>query len=318
MRIAYLILAHNNPRHLGRLIDALHSPAAQFFVHVDRTTDIAPFLHLQGPQVVFCERRIHCAWGNRSLVDATNVLIDQALAATMPFDYHVLLSGACYPIRSTRYIETFLAEHAATEFIETIVMPDARYGKPIERLTRYFITREKPFARLKWKLQSLLHATLPQRNYRRYFGDLQPVGGSQWWALTHDALVHARRFIDEHAALYAFFKHVDCPDELVFQTALWNSPFRERLSHSLTFTHWLPSKMGPETIDQRFLATFSASPVLDSEQNNSPHPKQEVLFARKFTDRSADIVGRIDEIRRTVGDEAIPGARAGLSTGTAL
>lgn len=297
MNIAYLILAHGNPDHLRRLIDALTTGTSRFFVHVDRKADLARFASLERPGVTICRRRIDCAWGNRSLVDATNVVIDAALASTPPADYYVLLSGACYPLKSNRYIEAFLSAHAGTEFIETIPMPNAEYGKPIERLTRYFITRERPFARFKWAFQSWLHRVLPPRDYERRFGALRPVGGSQWWALTHDALVHARRFIDEHAALYDFCRHVDCPDELVFQTALWNSPFREKLSHSLTFTHWTPGKMGPDPIDERLLARFQATRVVDSEANNSPHEKREVLFARKFTDASSGLVAKLDAIR---------------------
>lgn len=297
MNIAYLILAHGNPRHLQRLVDALTSRTARFFIHVDRKADLSRFAALERPGVTFCDRRIHCAWGNRSLVDATNVLIDTTLASSSPFDYYVLLSGACYPIKSNRTIEAFLAASDGTEFIQTIPLPNAEYGKPIERLTRYFITRERPFARFKWAFQSWLHRVLPPRDYERRFGALRPVGGSQWWALTHDALVYARRFIDEHAALYDFCRHVDCPDELVFQTALWNSPFREKLGHCLTFTHWTPGKMGPDPIDERLLDHFRSPRVVDSEANNAPGEKREVLFARKFTDASAGVVSELDAIR---------------------
>src|SRR5208283_4303161 len=34
-RIAYLIMAHNEPGHLARLVNALDHPGAGFFVHVD-------------------------------------------------------------------------------------------------------------------------------------------------------------------------------------------------------------------------------------------------------------------------------------------
>ncbi len=304
MRLAYLILAHNNPRHVQRLVASLSSPDARFFVHLDRKADLAPFAHLRSDRVAFSETRIDCAWGNISLVDATLVVARMALAAPEPFDYYVLLSGACYPIKSTRYVESFFAKHAGTEFIEGILFPNAAFGKPIERLTRFFIARERPFARFKWKLQSLLHRVLPPRDYRRHFGGLAPVGGSQWWALTHAALVHACAFIAERPELYRFCRHVDCPDELLFQTALWNSPFRDRMSHSLTYTHWLPGKMGPELIDGPMVARFRAARVLDSSSNNSPHEKREVLFARKFTDASTNLVCEIDTIRAAYPDAA--------------
>lgn len=304
MKCAYLILAHNNPRHLQRLIESLTSPGARFFIHLDLKADAARFRHLESDRVAFSKKRIDCAWGNISLVDATLTIAELALNDADRFDYHVLLSGACYPIKSTTYIERFLTEQAGREFIETIEMPNAEYGKAIERLSKYYIAREKPFARWKWKFQSLLHAILPARDFRRAFGTLVPVAGSQWWALTHAALEHACRFVREHGDLYRFCKHVDCPDELLFQTALWNSSFRESISHSLTFTHWQPAKMGPEIIDERLVDRFRAARVLDSESNNSPHEKREVVFARKFTDASAEIVGLIDTFRAAGGPDA--------------
>ncbi len=297
LRFAYLILAHANPKHLERLIGSLASPAAWFFVHLDRKAELRRFEHLAGDRVTFTTRRHDCAWGNISLVDATLELVDDALRSDTPFDYHVLLSGACYPIRSTDYIEAFFARHAGTEFIDTIPMPNDRYGKPMTRLTKWFIPREAPFAQAKWKLQALLHRLLPDRDWRRHFQNLVPVAGSQWWALTDAAVRHVVRFVSERPDLYRFCRRADCPDELIFQTALYNSPFRPRLSHSLTFTHWTPGRMGPEAIDHRFVDRFRAARVLDSESNNSPNEKREVLFARKFTDASAQTVDAIDAIR---------------------
>ena len=42
MKIAYLISAHTDPRHMFRLIDALQ-PHAEFFIHVDAKVDISLF-----------------------------------------------------------------------------------------------------------------------------------------------------------------------------------------------------------------------------------------------------------------------------------
>lgn len=43
MNIAYLILAHHQPAHLRRLLAALDTDNAYFFVHVDAKVDSAPF-----------------------------------------------------------------------------------------------------------------------------------------------------------------------------------------------------------------------------------------------------------------------------------
>ena len=63
MNYAYLISAHTDAPQLKRLIDALHSDA-QFFVHVDRKSDIRAFTTLlQGENIHFVDNRIDVIWG---------------------------------------------------------------------------------------------------------------------------------------------------------------------------------------------------------------------------------------------------------------
>ena len=49
MKIAYLISAHKNPMQLGRMVQALHTEDARFFVHVDANVDIKPFINTTSP-----------------------------------------------------------------------------------------------------------------------------------------------------------------------------------------------------------------------------------------------------------------------------
>jgi hypothetical protein len=294
VRIAYLILAHNNPVHLQRLVERLTSEDVDFYVHIDRKSDLAGFAGVRHPRLQFCGQRVDCAWGDISLVDATLALVREALGKAAPYDYYVLLSGACYPLQPVEYIADFFQRRQGTEFIEAFSLPNATYGKPVERLTHYWIRKSRPLLGMKWRLQRLLNKTLPARNYQRGLLGAQPTVGSQWWALGDAALRCICSFIDDHPDFYDFCKHVDCPDELVFQTILWNSPFRDRLSHSLTYTDWLPNKSGPEDIGANYLPVLSAALVLDSERNNCPGEKREVLFARKFSDASGVVLKAID------------------------
>jgi len=43
MRTAYLILAHHQPAHLAKIINAINCDWATIFVHVDFKVDILPF-----------------------------------------------------------------------------------------------------------------------------------------------------------------------------------------------------------------------------------------------------------------------------------
>lgn len=303
MRIAYLILAHDRPAHLQRLVQRLAAPDVAFYVHVDAKADIAAFASLR-PAVTFCERRVNCAWGDISLVEATLELMRTAAAAAPGFDRFVLLSGACYPLHTPAYIETFLANHHDTEFIEVFGLPNGPYNKPIERITRVWIRKGKPLARLRWPLQRLLDRILPPRDYRKVFQDRELVTGSQWWCLTGAAVRYVLDVTARQPEFYRFCRFVDCPDEFYFQFILWNSPFKARISHSLTFTHWVPGKTGPELLDTSYLPQFGASVILDSASNNCPGEKREVLFARKFSAVSATVLDAIDGLAARRGHQA--------------
>lgn len=295
MRIAYLILAHNNPGHLQRLVQRLAGPDSAFYVHIDAKSNLDAFSHL-GTAVTFCERRIDGAWGDISLVAATLELMRCAVSDSRGFDRFVLLSGACYPLQTPDYIVDFFERYRTTEFIEVFALPNVTYNKPLERVTRYWIRKGKPLARLRWPLQRLLNKVLPLRDYRKVLGDHELVTGSQWWALTGDAVKYVLDVTERQPSLYRFCNFVDCPDEFYFQLLVWNSRFRDSISHSLTFTHWTPGQASPDLIDASHLPRFEGPLIRDSESNNCPGEKREVLFARKFSDASGPVLDVIDEL----------------------
>ena len=92
VRISYLVLAHNTPNHLRRLVHALESPNSVFFIHVDRKFDISPFEEgLSQYNVTFLEDRVAVHWGDFSDVEATIKLIGEALDRSPDSGYLCLL-----------------------------------------------------------------------------------------------------------------------------------------------------------------------------------------------------------------------------------
>lgn len=67
MKLAYLIIAHTDPKHLRRLVDALNVLGkTDFYVHVDSKADIAPFkaeLNAVMENVRIKEKRVYTTWG---------------------------------------------------------------------------------------------------------------------------------------------------------------------------------------------------------------------------------------------------------------
>ena len=122
MNIAYLISAHTDESQLKRLIDSLH-PDADFFVHIDRKTDILPFTSLiKGDNIHFIHNRIDVRWGTMIEVEYQIELIREAVRFPRRFDRIFFLSGMDYPLWSNRRITEWLEQQGDREILQGINM----------------------------------------------------------------------------------------------------------------------------------------------------------------------------------------------------
>jgi Core-2/I-Branching enzyme len=298
MRVAYLILAHNTPNHLSRLVRALDSPNADFFIHVDRKSDISPFRdRFSQSNVRFAEDRVAVYWGEFSIVQASVSLIREALNHLPAPHYLVLLSASDYPLRSSQYIEAFFLENQRRQFINMVQMPCEPVGKLLERLEQYWLQTPNDaqfVGRVVARLNHLINNQLKliKRDYEKVFSGLVPYAGSQWWALTKDACRHVLEFIDSRSDVVKFFRNVAFPDESFFHTIIGNSKFATQVRRNLTFHDWSRSSgPKPAIIDMDHLNAFMKTPCLITED---PYGRGELLFARKFPDDSSHLTDFID------------------------
>ena len=103
MRIVYIILAHQYPDQLLRLIDRLNTRTSFFIVHVDKKADDSTYNKIvQGihdfKNVIFIKRHKRY-WGDFTHTLATINGIEMALERQLQFDYIFLLTGQDYPIK---------------------------------------------------------------------------------------------------------------------------------------------------------------------------------------------------------------------------
>jgi hypothetical protein len=297
MRLAYLILAHNAPNHLNRLIRALDSPNAEFFIHIDRKSDILPFQYrISGHNVNFLKDRVAVYWSEFSIVEATINLIRTALNCVPNCDFLCLLSGSDYPLRDPHYIETYFARNRGHQFINIVRMPFDAVGKPIERLQQYRLqtpSKNRIIMRVVARVNRVINDQLKlvRRDYEKVLDRLLPYAGSQWWALTADAGRHILSFIDARPDVVKFFRHVYAPDESFFHTIIGNSEFSKHIVRNVTFADWSQPNGGPAVIGMDHLHRFlEASNLIE----HSTYGQGELLFARKFTDDSSELTDFID------------------------
>jgi hypothetical protein len=289
MKIAYLVLAHNNPELLKRTIGMLSCRDCAFFVHIDSKSSIGEFSRVGGGNVFFSEERIPVYWGEYSQVQAILLLVRQALVRCPHYDYFVLISGSDYPLKSSRYIHAFLEKNRGLEFTSIVKMPAP--GKPISRINTLRIQSDKPLRRL--AVRALAKVGLAQRDHRKYLGSLEPYSGSTWWALTRDACRYILEFVEHNQHVEKYFRNTFAPDEMFFHTILGNSAFKARIRRNLLYEDWSTGGASPAVISDRHVALF------ESQQKvclSDAYGSGELLFARKFSDDSLNLLQRIDDM----------------------
>ncbi len=258
--IAYLIMVHQQPAQLTRLVRALSDESCRLFIHVDADADIRPFeAALQGLDRVTLLRgrtRVSVRWGHVSCIEATLRLMTVASHDPADFDRYVLLSGADYPIKSGEQIRSTLA-HPTAEYIRiwNELTPEARDYRYVSKrhFMRYsFSNPRSPHFR---RLDQVLARKITQR-FLRSFPDRRPVvgditlfQGSQWWALTKACVRYILEYHQRRPEYLRFFNLVAGGDEIFFHSLVQNSRFASNVVPSLSYGHSPAVPQGLHFID---------------------------------------------------------------------
>jgi hypothetical protein len=269
--LTYIVSAYKNLDQLVRLVDRLTTGSSVVFVHVDRKTDDGEYARLEASlaereDVHLLERHV-CHWGGFGHVEATLKGIDALLGSGADFGHVVLLTGQDYPIKPLGEIERFFAERPETSFMAYSRLPNEWWADGGVDRIRYRHWR--------WRGR---HARLPWP--RRFPPGLRPYGGGAYWNLSREAVEHVARFLERRPDVARFFRGVDIPDEILFQTVLMSSPLAESVvNDNLRYIDWSRGPR-PALLEARDLPALRDSPK---------------LFARKFdVFHDADVLDLVD------------------------
>lgn len=195
----YLILTHKNIDHIYELASKM--PNVNFYIHLDKKSDITLIQQKTAQNVYFVEHRVDIKWAGFSMVQATLNLISYALAHNVENEYFHLISGddvilekkltwnnsdiyiECRESKEHQYRMRFDTPHADTKYQRTLL------GKA---LTQFYKKMDR---------------ILPTRE-KFYFG-------SQWFSIRRNELQILMNSITETDL--NFFRKKLCPDEHFFQ-----------------------------------------------------------------------------------------------------
>jgi hypothetical protein len=263
-KIAHLILAHNNPIQLARLISSLQHPNADIYIHLDGKADLKQFADLsKTPQVYFIQNRTKVYWGSYSIVQATINSFAEILKANKSYNYINLLSGNDYPIKSTRQIHEFFDHHPNRIFMEYVTQDSEWWQKIKTRVTRYHLT-DFHFPGCYWA-QTFINKILPERQLPQ---NITFVGRSQWMTITSASAQYVVDYFRDNPKIKSFFRLTWGSDEIAIQTILYNSPFKDKIeNNNYRYIDWSEQNASPKTL------TMADAPTLINST---------CLFARKF------------------------------------
>jgi len=292
MNIAYLILAHNYPKQLNRLIKVLSSRGAYFFVHIDQKSNIAEFEKIipENENIFFLKdnQRIMVYWGGFSVVKAILNLLQSAMNSKICFSRYCILSGTDFPIKSNDYIKKQF--NSEKEFIRI----DRRLST-LDKNThicnvRHYYFNDSPFLRKIKLLQKI-----PRKIYKK----ITLYQGSGWWALTNSCIEYILKFIKKNPDYINFHKHVHVTDEIFFHSIIKNSHFATKITHdfekAISPNVFLGSnEHGCHYIDWQTKGVHLPK-ILDMNDIEALISTR-ALFARKFDEeRSKELLQEIEE-----------------------
>lgn len=293
MRIAYIILAHKNPAQLGRLLTALDSDGAGFFIHIDKKVDSSAFRQVAGGLALKAEvqfvNREDGRWGRLGIVKGTVHALAAILAGADPYHRIVLLSGMDYLLAGPHQIRAFFARNPDKNYMTHF--PIEETSKWRVRLSAYHFNllgkyMAYPSASKSWKrklLDTVLFFKYPRK--RQFPAYLTPYGGSQWWCITAELARYVLDFLRDHPDYVAYHEDSLLPDEMFFQTIVLNARDEKILgslvNDNLKFIDWSRPKPRPAVFTHRDFDLLCNSGK---------------LFARKFdVDKDTAIFDLLDE-----------------------
>ena len=282
MKHAFLITAYTDAAQLKDLVQSLQNENSVFYIHLDKKSpvknDEGIILLKKISNVFFIENPVKVYWAGFSHLKAILLLMGAA-SKNKEVSYLHLLSGQCFPVKSIAEIQKFFIENKGKEFITCAPLDSMNWsGGSFNRLQLYhlndrFNIRVKFWKRVNSRFLQLQRAFAVKRKlnpaFKNYFG------GDTWWSISAEAAKHIVFSIENANALLQSLKKTHCAEEIIFQTILMNSGFKDNIvNENLRYVDW-------STRD-------GICPVILDERDFESIKNSQKLFARKFVSGISD------------------------------
>jgi hypothetical protein len=290
MKLAYLLILHNNLEHVKRLIKRIYHPNNYYVLHVDKKSSdsfkselkkLVESLAKKKKNIVLYSAH-SVTWGGASMVFATMDMMS-VLFREFGNDWHycINLSGADYPLRTNTQIVQELAVNEHLLGVRGINYLDLHLND----------LRDNKSIKLGFtECNNYLYLT----GWRPLPKGIDIWTGSQWFILAKDFcdyLMNDEFFVPK---FLDYIRNQLVPDELFFQTVFKASPFCHHVvHHHLRFIKWGENA---ECFFDTIADSCGRHPDSFTMQD-LPQLKIETtaLFARKFSNSSDELLDELDK-----------------------
>lgn len=237
----FIIMAHNQPEMLQRIVGRLYSLNHYFYIHIDKKVDIRPFKSQIGEDdnIDWCEdNRIRVNWGGYSQIKCTLNLLRKSLTDNTYFDFIHLISGVDYPCVSNELFDDFFFRSNQRSFMQFDTPKEVRMwrnDKYSERLKWHF--RDYKFLE-KIMLPQILNRISPRKPMKGVYA------GWNWFSWHRNVAEYVMNFLDNNKRYLNRFKYTSCCDEVIFHTLLYDVADKLNIEkyNALRYIDWHPMR----------------------------------------------------------------------------
>jgi len=208
-KMAYMIQVHKNPNQINDLIEELEDEDTDFYIHIDRKSNIENSI-IKLKNIYVIKNRIFVEWGGESQIEATLELMNSIKNSNKQYDYVHLISGQDFPIRNRWEIREFFYNNRGFEFIENSIMPSMYRSRVEVYFPKFLIGRRFVIQRIRGIYKTLIQQTKIFRRNLSYMPEF--YYGSSWFSITYGCMKYILQYISENPKFYKFFKNSYCGD----------------------------------------------------------------------------------------------------------
>ena len=296
IRIGFILLTHNKPHQVIRLIGTLNRmfDYPQIVCHHDFSKSDLPLGSLS-KNVSIVQPHLQTGWSKFSIVEAMLSALNLMYEAPENPDWFILLSGADYPIKTSKKILEDLASSGYDVHMHHEQINYNAYERDWQKICfhRYCVVKFPiPFLNRKLQLtrQLTLKHPLLTAPFLPFSRNFRCFAGEHWFCANRKAAKYLLEFHRTKPALASHYRKLDyctiTPEESYYQTIFCNAPHLKISQNHWRYIDWDRSTNvdHPKTLLSEDIPKMQSSPA---------------HFARKFDFEKDDAV--LNELDTIIG-----------------